>query len=260
MNYQAWVRPVSASLAHCELSFVDRDTPDVSLAVRQHQTYVEALRQLGCIVHTLPALDAQPDAVFVEDTAIIVDELAVITRPGAESRRAESASTRQALAAHMPVVEMCAPATLDGGDVLRIGRTLFVGQSARTNADGHAQLATLVEPLGYDVVAMQTRDCLHLKSAATEVAEGVVLVQPAWLADEALQRLASRYRLVEVDPSEPHAANTVRLGGSVIHPDCFPHTTARLRDLDIQVLTVDVSELQKAEGAVTCCSLIRRSD
>jgi dimethylargininase len=193
------------------------------------------------------------DAVFVEDVALVLDEVAVMTRPGAESRRAEGASIATVLADFRPLLRIEAPGTLDGGDVLRIGHAIFVGQSARSNAVGIAQLRALLAPHGYAVQGIATRDCLHLKSAVTQVAPDTLLVQPAWVD----AGMFANHRLIEVDPGEEHAANALRIGESaVIYPDCFPRTQQRLRDAGIAVTGVDVSELQKAEGAVTCCSLV----
>ena len=138
-------------------------------------------------------------------------------------------------------------------DVLRIGKRVFVGVSARSNAEGRAQLRALLAPFGYTVTDVATRDCLHLKSAVTQVVDDTVLINPAWLADASP---FTDYTRIEVDPAEEHAANAVRVGTALLYPDCFPKTLQRLRDAGIAVTTVDVSELQKAEGAVTCCSVL----
>jgi len=252
-RFVAITRMPSRSLAGCELSFVARTAIDVDLAIAQHHGYERALEMLGCRVIALPALEEQPDAVFVEDVAFVLDEVAVMTRPGAESRRGEGASIATVLADFRPLLRIEAPGTLDGGDVLRIGRAIFVGQSARSNAAGVAQLRELLAPHGYTVQGVATHGCLHLKSAVTQVAPDTLLIQPAWVDPE----IFASYRLIEVDPGEEHAANALRIGDSaVIHPDCFPRTQQRLRDAGIKVIGVDVSELQKAEGAVTCCSLV----
>ena len=252
-RFVAITRVPSRSLAGCELSFVARTAIDVDVAIAQHHDYERALETLGCHVIALPALEEQPDAVFVEDVALVLDEVAVMTRPGAQSRRAEGASIGTVLADFRPLLHIEAPGTLDGGDVLRIGRAIFVGQSARSNAAGIAQLRELLAPHDYTVQGVATRDCLHLKSAVTQVAPDTLLIQPAWVDAE----IFASYRLIDVDPGEEHAANALRIGDSVvIHPDCFPRTQQRLRAAGIAVVGVDVSELQKAEGAVTCCSLV----
>ena len=252
MGTVAIVRPVSAALSRCELSFVARTAIDPARAARQHQDYVGALRKRGCEVVELPVLDEYPDSVFVEDTALVFDELAVLTRPGAASRRGEVDSVAAALARFRPLASIEAEGTLDGGDVLRIGREVYVGRSARSNEAGIAQLRGLLSAHGYRVHALDTRDCLHLKSAVTQVAPDAVLVQPRWLDPAPFAAL----RVLEVDPSEEHAANALRVGGGIVYPDCFPRTLARLESAGVEATLVDVSELQKAEGAVTCCSLI----
>lgn len=252
--WMAITREVGATLGDCELSFVPRQRIDVARARGQHANYCRALEALGCEVLALPAQDTMPDSVFVEDAALVLDEVAVMTRPGAVSRRAEGAVLMPLLASFRPVLQMTAPATLDGGDVLRIGRDLYVGQAARSNPQGLLQLRQLLAPSGYRVHGVPTRDCLHLKSAATLVAEDTLLVQPQWV-DAAI---FGGCRLIEVDPDEPHAANALRIGDGVIHPAGFPRTTQRLHDAGIAVTTVDLSELQKAEGAITCCSLVFR--
>jgi dimethylargininase len=251
----AITREVSPSLAACELSFVDRAPIDVARADAQHRDYQRALSTLGCGVRVLPAMPDYPDAVFVEDVAIVLDEIAVMTRPGAGSRRGEGATVADVLRKHRTLYAIEAPATLDGGDVLRIGRKVYVGESARSNAAGIAQLRAILAVHGYTVTGVPTRGCLHLKSAVTALADDTVLLQPAWVDRGAF----ADYRVVEIDPDEEHAANVLRVGAVVVSPACFPRTHARIRAAGVDVVTVDVSELQKAEGAVTCCSLVFES-
>ena len=246
------VRPVSAALARCELSFVAREAIDLARAHAQHDAYVDALRARGCSIVALAPLDDYPDSVFVEDTALVFDELAVTTRPGATSRRGEVDSVAAALARFRPLSRIEGEGTLDGGDVLRIGKEVYVGASARSNAEGIAQLRALLAPHGYRVHALPTRDCLHLKSAVTRVSEDAVLVQPRWLDPAPFAHL----RCIEVDASEEHAANALLVGGGIVYPDCFPRTREKLERAGVEITAVDVSELQKAEGAVTCCSLV----
>jgi len=248
----AITRAVSAALAQCELSFVDRAPIDLALARVQHAGYVRALAALGCEVIELPAQDALPDAVFVEDVALVFDEVAVMTRPGAASRRAEGATVEPVLAQYREIRRIHGPGSIDGGDVLRIGRDVYVGASARSNPQGIAQLGELLAPFGYRVQAVNTHGCLHLKSAVTQVADDTVLIQPAWLDDT----LFRRYRRIEIDATEEHAANALRVGAGIVYPACFPRTAQKLAAAGIAVTAVDVSELQKAEGAVTCCSLV----
>jgi dimethylargininase len=253
--WNAITRAVSPSIARCELSHVARVPIDLELARIQHGNYLRALERAGCDVLVLPAEVELPDSVFVEDVAIVLDELAVLTRPGAMSRRAEVATVADPLRRYRPLQAIEAPATLDGGDVLRIGRTLYVGQSVRSNPDGLGQLRNRLAPFGYVVEGVPTRDCLHLKSAVTALSDDSVVLQPAWVDREYF----AAFHIIEVDPVEAHAANVLRIGDELIMPTSFPRTRQRLLDAGFQVTTVDVSELQKAEGAVTCCSLVFRS-
>jgi len=248
----AVTRGVSARIAACELTHLNRNAIDLALARAQHRAYEDALAQLGCRVESLQALDELPDSVFVEDVAVVLDEIAVIARPGAESRRPEAALIAPVLSNYRRVTFIQSPGTLDGGDVLRIGRRLFVGQSGRSNESGIEQLRAVAWPYGYTVTAVPVRGCLHLKSAITEVAPGVVLVNPAWVDPTVFGHVTA----IEVDPGEPYGANGLLAGTSLVYPDSFPATRRRLEDAGVDVLPVDVSELQKAEGAITCCSLV----
>lgn len=251
----AITREVSSSLADCQLSFVARQAIDIDKARAQHAAYQQALAALGCEVRSLAALETMPDAVFVEDVAVVLDEVAIMTRPGTATRHGEGASVAAVLAEHRQLRTIAAPGTLDGGDVLRIGRQVFVGQAARSNREGIAQLAGHVAPFGYAVQAVPTRECLHLKSAVTQVADDTLLIQPRWVDRDVF----AGFRLIEVDADEEHAANALRIGDEgVIHPACFPRTRERLQQAGIRVLPVDLSELQKAEGATTCCSIVFR--
>jgi dimethylargininase len=249
---RAITRPVSPSLERCELTYSRREPIDVALAGEQHGRYEEALAALGCRVETLPEEPELPDAVFVEDIAVVLPELAVIARPGAASRRAETASVEKTLARYRDLARLEAPATLDGGDVLLLGRRLFVGLSRRTNRAAVAQLRHLLDPAGYQIVEVAVRGCLHLKSAVTVVSEATLLVNRQWIDLEPFAAL----RLIDVDPQEPHAANALLIQESVIFPAAYPLTARRLENAGIALVRVDVSELAKAEGGVTCCSLI----
>lgn len=248
----AITRPVSPAIQRCELTHIDREPIDLGRAVDQHAAYERCLEELGCRLVRLPVEPELPDSVFVEDTAVVVDELAVLTRPGAASRRPETVSVARALAAYRPLATIEAPGTLDGGDVLRVGRRFFVGQTGRSDGAGTTQLRALLAPHGYTVEAVPVTGCLHLKSAVTQVADGTVLVNPRWVDPAAFAPL----RVVEVDPGEPGAANTLVLGGAVVAAAAYPRTVARLEALGLRVVRLEMSELAKAEGALTCCSLL----
>ena len=252
MPLVAITREVSSSLAACELTHLARVPIDVDRARAQHRAYEDALRAAGYDVRRLSATADMPDSVFIEDTALVFDELAVVTRPGAESRRRETPAVAEALAPYRSLRHIEAPATVDGGDVLVAGRRVFVGLSTRTNAAAVSQLRRILAPYGYAVCEVSVRECLHLKSAVTSVDSGVLLLNPNWGSASAFRD----FEIVEVDPREPSAANALRLRDRVIVPAAFPWTADRLQARGLCVEMVDASELAKAEGAVTCCSLL----
>jgi dimethylargininase len=248
----AITRAVSPALADCELTCQPRVPIDVELARAQHQAYERALAAAGYRVEQLDADEAMPDSVFVEDLAVVFDELAILTRPGADSRRPEMAAIAAALAAYRPLYAIEAPATVDGGDVLVAGRHVFVGDSTRTNSAAAAQMRRLLEPLGYTVIQTGVRGCLHLKSAVTALDDRRLLVNPSWIDAAAF----AGFTLVEIAADEPSAANALRLADRIIVAAAFPRTADRVAALGLRVERVEASELAKAEGAVTCCSLI----
>lgn len=251
----AITREVSPNIGRCEITLVDRQPIDVELARTQHTQYESVLAELGCQIKRLSAAPHLPDSVFVEDTAIVLDELAVITRPGAEIRRGETKIIAEVLGEYRAIFQIEPPGTLDGGDVLQSGRTLYVGISKRSNESGIMQLTELISPYEYNVVKVHLDGCLHLKSAVTKVDEGALLINRSWVDARSFEGKA----LIDIDPGEPYAANSLLVGGQLVYPATFPKTRERLVDRGYSVRTVDVSELQKAEGAVTCCSLIFRS-
>jgi dimethylargininase len=248
----ALVRDVSPQLAQCELSFLARAPIDLPRALAQHAAYTAALQELGCQLQWLPALLAHADGVFVEDTAVVTPEIAVITRPGIASRRGENASVAAALAARRPLAEIREPATLEGGDVLRIGRVFYVGRSARSNPQGWEQLAAAVGPHGYRVRALALQGCLHLKSAVTFIPPDTVLVNPAWIDATALDVP----RVLHVDDREPYGANTLSIAGTTLVSSAYPRTAARLEAQAIRTRVLEVDELHKAEAALTCMSIV----
>jgi dimethylargininase len=248
----ALTRAVSRSLGSCELTWRARQEIDIDLAIAQHRQYERALEDLGVRVISLPEQPEMPDAVFVEDPLIVFDEVAIVTRMGAASRRAESDSLAEAIAPFRPVRKLGEPATLDGGDVMRIGRDVFVGASSRTNAEGFRQLKEELEVFGYNVRPVTFRGCLHLKSACCALGNDAILANTAWLDPGPLRD----YRIVEVSADEPGAANVLRIGNTAIMPACFPQTRKKIRAEGLEIRGVDISELMKAEAAVTCSSVI----
>ena len=251
----AITRAVSASLASCELTWLPREPIDIDKAIAEHHAYERCLADLGARVISLPALDSHPDAVFVEDPAIVLDEVAVITTMGCESRRGERESLAAAIAPFRPLIHMRDPAMLEGGDVMRVGRQLFVGLSARTDAAGVEQLASELASFGYEVLPIELRGCLHLKSACCCIGEGVVLVNRGWVDTAPF----AHYRLIDVAESEPGAANALRIGETVVMPDAYPATAGLLRRAGFQVVELEMTELMKAESGVTCSSLVFRA-
>ena len=250
----ALTRPVPSSLAHCELTHIARQPIDVANARRQHAAYEALLRSLGCDVRQLPALDDHPDSVFIEDTALVFDECAVITRPGAESRRGETVGIAEALRPLRRLYHIEAPGTLDGGDVLRVGKRVYVGASTRSNEDGARQLADALSPHGYSVTRTPMRDCLHLKTAVSTLPNGVLLLDPRYVDAESFDGARS----INVHFDEPEAANVLAVDDVVVLPASAPRTRALLDAAGYKTATVDASELAKAEGGLTCCSLLLR--
>ena len=245
-------REVSASINNCELSFHARQPIDVAKAVAQHKAYQDCLTELGVEIVSLPAEPELPDAVFVEDPAVVVDEVAVISNMGAPSRRPEARSLADELAHYRPLKFLAEPATLDGGDVMRIGRLIFVGLSQRTNRDGVAQLRDILQPYGYQVQPVEVRGCLHFKSACSYIGNNTILVNRSLIDAEPLRR----FEMIDVPEEEPAAANALLVEDVVIMPASFPKTRSLLEQRGFCVRAIDLSELQKAEAGVTCTSLI----
>jgi len=252
----AFTRGVSPRLIDCELTFLGRQPIDLERAAAQHAAYERAIAGAGFELVRLPDLPDAADSVFVEDTAILLGDHAVITRPGAASRRAETDSTASALADRFELHRITR-GRIDGGDVLRIGRTIYVGQSSRTDCAGAVALANIAAPLGYEVVPVPLDACLHLKTAATYLghdADGcdVVLLNRDWI-DPAIFGAA---QIVACAPPEPFAANALKVSDRLIVSASHPQTSERLRARGFEVQEVDVSELEKAEAGLTCMSLI----
>ena len=251
-KFIALTRDVSDSINECELTHVFREPIDVARARAQHAAYERALEAAGCeIVRAEPAHDL-PDAVFVEDAAIVVDDVAIRARPGAASRRPEVDGVVDVLRRYRDVLSIDAPSTIDGGDVVIAGRRVFIGRTSRTDGTAIVKVRSILARIGYSVEPVRITGCLHLKSAATALADDRLLINPAWVRPDAFAGLD----VVEIDPSESFGANVVRAGGRLIYPEAFPRTRERLEGLGFQVDAVDVSELAKAEGAVTCCSVV----
>ena len=251
----AITRKVSSALANCELSYIPRQPIDLEKARAQHKAYEDLLDRLGARVFSLPEEPDLPDAMFVEDPAIVFDEAAVICPLGTETRRKEAPSLAAALEPYRKLAYVKLPGTLEGGDVLRVGKSVFAGVTKRSNPEGIRQLAVIVAKFGYEVTAVPVSGCLHLKSAVTFLGRKTLLANRAWF--EAM-RFAG-FEWIDVDPSEAHAGNALTVGETVVFPASFPKTRERIEARGFKVVSLDISELQKAESALTCSSLLFES-
>jgi dimethylargininase len=248
----AITREPSRSLGNCELTHLDRKAIDVELAALQHLRYEQYLEQFGCSVIRLPAEHDLPDAVFVEDAAVVFPEAAVITRPGAESRMAETITMADELKKWRSLLFIEAPGTLDGGDVLTLGKNVYVGISGRSNENGIEQFRRHLKPFGYTVTGVPVRGCLHLKTALAPVYDDLMLINPKWVAPGVFEGVTC----VPVHASEPYGANLMRFGNAALCSQTFPHTIEWLTGHGLDVYTIDYSEMAKAEAGLTCCSVI----
>jgi dimethylargininase len=246
----ALTRALSPRISECELTYLDRKPIDYARAAAQHRAYEDLLVRHGCKLVHVDGTPEHPDGVFVEDAAVVLDEVAVITRPGAESRRGETASMARALEKYRPLQRIEAPGTIDGGDVLHVGHKLYVGGGQRTNDEGIAQLRDCLSRFGYEVIATDFRGCLHLKTAVTMLDEQTLLFNPDWI--DAIDG----FEMIAVDRDEPFAANVLRVGDVIIVGAEQPRTRALLERRGYNVATSAMSELLKAEAGLTCCSVI----
>jgi len=251
----ALTRAVAASMNQCELTHLVRQPIDVARAREQHAAYERALETVAhCRIVRAGEAPDLPDSVFVEDAAFVLDEVAIVTRPGAASRRAETPGVADVLRQYRELRQIDPPGTLDGGDVIVCGRRVFVGRTSRTNAEGIEQVRRILKPFGYSVSAVAVRGCLHLKSAATVLAETQLLINPDRISPDDFPGID----FLIADPREPDAANILKAGDAYLYSSAFPRTREMLeRSLTLTIL--DMSELAKAEGAMTCCSVIFRS-
>jgi dimethylargininase len=247
---------VPPTLSECQLTHLEREPIDLNLVEEQHAAYCDALRSRGLKIIKLDVNKDFPDGLFVEDIAIVVDELAIMANPGAESRRGEVPGIEAELAKYRDIIRIEAPATLDGGDVLVVGKQVYVGLSTRTNRMGAGALQRILMPLGYQVQTVQVKGVLHLKSAITAIDEATLLCNPRLFDTSPF----ASFRLVTVATNEPWAANALPVGGIVLLADGFPFTAEKVARLGYNVQLVDIREIQKAEGGLTCSSIIFRTD
>ena len=248
----AITRAVSPRINECELTYKDRSPIDPVRAREQHGVYESWLVTQGLKVVRAEEAPDNPDGVFVEDTAVVLDEVAVITRPGAESRRSETESIARVLKSYREVKHITSPATIDCGDVIHHGKRIYVGLSKRTNDAVMDQLDQILVPFGYVIDPVPLRHCLHLKSAATVIGDHTILYNPECVHDEAFHHV----KMIKVDPSEPGAANVLRVGDRLLISSSYPRTAEMLMKKGFSVDTIQYDELEKAESGVTCCSLL----
>lgn len=249
----AIVNRPNLALERCELTFLGRESIDLETAQQQHSKYVAALRRICAQVEVLKVNQKSPDAVFVEDVAVILDELAVITSMGSATRRAEVIIMADLIAGFRKEVRhISLPATIEGGDVLRVGRTLFVGESSRTNSAGIAALGDIVRPFGYSVVAVKVHGCLHLKTGVTALNDETFILNPDWIDPAPF----AKFKLINVAADEPWGANVLRIENRLIVNASYPRTAERIDALGLMSEKVNISEFGKAEAGLTCMSLV----
>jgi len=243
---------ISPNIDQCELTFLERSPINYRRAVEQHEHYCELLRDCGLEVVELSMNRSFPDSTFIEDTAVVFDELAIMASMGVESRRGEIPGVESVLGYYRDIEHIRLPATLEGGDVLRLEKKVFVGISPRTNVAGFEALNEILEPFGYEVIPVAVNGCLHLKSACVAVDDETLLVNPGWLD---LQPLTD-FRIIPVPEDEPAAVNSLRIDSTICMHSGHQKTIDLLVNLKFSVKTFDISELLKAEAGMTCSSII----
>jgi dimethylargininase len=248
----AITRAVSSALVNCELSFIERKPIDMAKARAEHHAYESLLERLGAKVISLPEEPELPDSMFVEDPAVVLDEIAIICPLGTETRRKEAPTIAAAIEKFRKLAYIKLPGTLEGGDVLRVGKKIYVGVTRRSNPEGIRQLAVLVRSYGYDLTAIPVTGCLHLKSAVTFLGKNTLLGNRAWFDWKRMEG----YEWIDVHPAEPHAGNALQIGDNVVFPASFPRTANLIKEKGFTLQQIDISELQKAESGLTCSSLL----
>lgn len=249
---KAITRAVSRNITRCELTFKQRESLDYEKAVRQHASYCALLTRRGVEVLTLEAQDENPDCCFVADTAVVLGEVAIIASPGAPSRRGEVGAVEEILSTHREVVHVKPPATLDGGDVLVVGKRIFVGRSKRTNSYGIESLTYIARSLGYNVTPVSVMGSLHLTTACSALDEETMLLNPRWIDATAF----ARYQVLNVPDDEPWSASIMRVGPTVCVEADAPRTLELVSRHCREVQVLDISEFRKAEGSLPCLSIL----
>jgi dimethylargininase len=251
-SFRAITRGVSRKIAACELTYRSREEVNYEKAATQLERYCELLREWGLDLMPLAASDSYPDCCFVQDTAVVLDEVCIIASMGAPARRGEVSEIEKLITPFRTIRRIFSPATLDGGDVVQFGKRLFVGLSSRTNARGIAALGRIVEAFGYTVVPVTVKGGLHLTTGCGIVNDETVLLNPRWLDASAFKGL----RQLHVSEKEPWAANTIRVDDAVCLEEGAPRTLDLVQPHVGSIDTLDISEFRKAEGSLSCLSLI----
>lgn len=241
----------SASLEQCELTFVESEPIDIQKARIEHENYRKMLENCGANVIVMDENIDLPDSVFVEDPIIVFDEVAVMTSMGVESRRKESAAIEKTFAKYREIKRIELPSQIEGGDVLKIGKRIFVGKSSRTNAQGIRDLREIMTPYGYEVIAVKVSGCLHLKTGCTALDEETLLINPEWLDS----KIFAGFRQIVVPTEEPFGANILKINETICMNAAFPKTIKLVKSLGYKVQETDISEFVKAEAGLTCMSV-----
>ncbi len=249
---KAITRAVSRNITRCELTFRQREPIDYEKAIHQHASYCDLLRRCGSAILNLEARDENPDCCFVADAAVVLEEVAVIASPGAPSRRGEVRAVEDILSSYREVVRINQPATLDGGDVVILGREIFVGCSRRTNPEGFESLARIARSYGYKVTPVSVKGSLHLTTACSALNEETVLLNSRWIDTAPF----ARHWVLDVPQDEPWAASTMRVGQTVCVEAGAPRTLELVGRHCPDVAAIDISEFRKAEGSLSCLSIL----
>ncbi len=242
----------SMNETNCELLFMKPQAIDTGLALSQHSKYCQCLEDLGFEVTRLPAIAELPDSVFIEDPVVLLDEVAVLTLPFSPSRKGEVPNIEKFISGLGKTERIIPPGTMEGGDVLKIGRTLYVGISNQTNQEGFNQFRSFVEPFGYKVIPVKVQGALHLKTAATALDDRTLLMNPDWIDAQPFRD----FRIVEVPRDEPFGGNIIAVGRRVLMHEGFVQTCHTVKSLGFEVSLVNISEFLKAEAGLTCMSVL----
>lgn len=248
----ALTHTVSPNIMNGEVTFIDRKAVNYDLAVQQHDIYCQALSDCGAEVKKLSVNLNSPDSCFVEDTAIIFDEVAIITSMGISSRQHESKTIAPELDRYREIIHIELPAIIEGGDVLQIGRRVYVGLSRRTNIQGVHKLAQILKQWDYEIIPVELKNCLHLKTACTAISEEIILLNPQWVEPETF----SDYKVLSVPKEEMWAANTIRVGDRILLQHGFPRTLELVSRNHNALEILNISEFSKIEAGLSCLSLI----